>query len=85
MGSPSPCFSYPCHKRTTMTEEHRIERDTLGEVQVPAAAYYGPQTARARVNFPISGAGIPRHVIRGLGLIKADGCIPTQRGCSGSC
>src|SRR5512138_827868 len=33
----------------------RIEQDTLGTMEVPAAAYYGAQTARALINFPISG------------------------------
>src|SRR3712207_2394210 len=33
----------------------RIEKDSLGELQVPATAYYGVQTARAVANFPISG------------------------------
>lgn len=52
-----------------MTED-RIEKDTMGEVRVPASAYYGAQTARARDNFPISDSGIPRGIIRGLGIIK---------------
>jgi fumarate hydratase class II len=43
----------------------------MGEVRVPADAYYGAQTARARDNFPISGSGIPPLVIRALGMIKA--------------
>ena len=38
-----------------MAQDWRIERDSLGEVQVPAAAYYGAQTQRAVMNFPISG------------------------------
>ncbi len=53
-----------------MSEDFRIERDTMGEVRVPAGAYYGAQTSRARDNFQISGAGIPRLVIRALGMIK---------------
>ena len=48
----------------------RIEADFLGELQVPADAYYGAQTARAVDNFPISGLVFPRRFIRGLGLIK---------------
>jgi fumarate hydratase class II len=48
----------------------RTERDSLGEMKVPAAAYYGPQTARAVENFPISGLRFPRAFIRALGLIK---------------
>ena len=37
------------------TTEYRIEKDSLGEMQVPASARYGPQTQRAVENFPISG------------------------------
>ena len=48
----------------------RIERDTMGEVQVPADAYYGAQTQRAVDNFPVSGIRFPRVFIRALGLIK---------------
>ncbi|MDP9406315.1 MAG: class II fumarate hydratase [Actinomycetota bacterium] len=49
----------------------RTERDSMGEMQVPADAYYGASTQRAVHNFPISGEGIPREVVRALGLIKA--------------
>lgn len=38
-----------------MTESYRIEKDSLGEMQVPADALYGPQTQRAVLNFPVSG------------------------------
>ena len=48
----------------------RVERDTMGELAVPADAYYGVQTARAIENFPISPLRMPRSVIRGMGLIK---------------
>ncbi len=51
--------------------EVRIERDSLGEVRVPAWALYGAQTQRAVENFPISGTRFPRVFIRALGLIKA--------------
>ncbi len=54
-----------------MSEKTRIERDSLGEVQVPADALYGAQTQRAVENFPISGLRFPRVFIRALGLIKA--------------
>jgi len=50
--------------------EFRIERDSLGEMRVPANAYYGAQTARAVENFPISGLVFPRRFIYALGLIK---------------
>lgn len=49
----------------------RVERDSLGEVQVPAGALYGAQTQRAVDNFPVSGLPLPRGFLRALGLIKA--------------
>jgi len=50
--------------------EFRIERDSMGEVRVPAQAYYGAQTERARVNFPISGWPLPPALIHALGQVK---------------
>ncbi|WP_188984744.1 class II fumarate hydratase [Saccharopolyspora thermophila] len=52
-------------------QEYRIERDTMGEVRVPAHALYRAQTQRAVENFPISGRGLERAQIRALGLLKA--------------
>ena len=54
----------------TTSGASRIERDTMGELAVPAEAYYGVQTARAIENFPISSLRMPRSVIRAMGLIK---------------
>ncbi len=51
-------------------QEFRIERDSLGEVRVPADALWGAQTQRAVENFPISGIRFSRSFIRALGLIK---------------
>ncbi len=48
----------------------RIERDTMGEVEVPADRYYGAQTARSLANFPIGGERFPRELIYGLGVLK---------------
>src|SRR5258706_851475 len=50
--------------------EYRTERDSMGEMKVPAAAFYGPQTQRAVENFPISGAPLPPEFIRALGWVK---------------
>lgn len=50
--------------------ETRTEKDSMGEFQVPAEAYYGAQTARAVENFPISGLRFPRPFIEALGAIK---------------
>jgi len=52
------------------TQETRIERDSMGEMQVPANAYYGASTQRAVLNFPISDLRFPRPFIRALGQIK---------------
>jgi len=54
----------------TSTGATRVERDTMGELAVPADAYYGVQTARAIENFPISSLRFPRSMIRAMGLIK---------------
>jgi len=53
-----------------MTDKYRIEKDSLGEMKVPADALYGPQTQRAVENFPISGQRFGRRFIEALGLIK---------------
>jgi fumarate hydratase class II len=50
--------------------ETRLERDSMGEMTVPADALYGASTARAVENFPISGLRFSRSFIRALGLIK---------------
>ena len=50
----------------------RIEKDSLGEVEVPAGAYYGAQTERARRNFPVSGLTLPRRFLAAVALIKGE-------------
>ncbi|QLG62563.1 class II fumarate hydratase [Halorarum salinum] len=50
--------------------DYRIERDSLGEMEVPADAYWGAQTQRAVENFPISGIGFGRRFVRALGVVK---------------
>lgn len=49
----------------------RTERDSMGELAVPAEALWGAQTQRAVENFPVSGWRMPRDFLRALGLIKA--------------
>lgn len=49
---------------------YRVEKDSLGTLNVPAEAYWGVQTQRAVENFPISGLHLPREFIRALGLVK---------------
>ena len=51
--------------------ETRVERDSMGEVRVPAAAKWGAQTQRAVENFPISGVRLERAQIEALARIKA--------------
>ena len=53
-----------------MTASFRTERDSMGELQVPADALWGAQTQRAVQNFPISGRPLPRAFIRAIGVIK---------------
>jgi fumarate hydratase, class II len=53
-----------------MSDGFRIEKDSLGEMKVPADALYGPQTQRAVENFPISGQRFGRRFIEALALIK---------------
>jgi fumarate hydratase class II len=48
----------------------RVERDSMGEMEVPADALYGASTQRAVLNFPISGQAMPRRFLRALALIK---------------
>jgi fumarate hydratase class II len=48
----------------------RIERDSMGEMEVPADALYGASTQRAVINFPISGQRFPRRFIRAQALVK---------------
>ena len=53
-----------------MSEETRIEKDSMGEMHVPTNAYWGAQTQRAVENFPISGYRFTRPFVRALGIIK---------------
>ena len=58
--------------------EFRTERDSMGELEVPADALWAAQTQRAVNNFPISGQPMPPAFIRALGLIKA-ACAEANR------
>lgn len=53
-----------------MTENHRIEKDSMGELEVPSDALYGAQTQRAINNFPVSGLTLPPAFIKTIALIK---------------
>jgi fumarate hydratase class II len=54
----------------TDDDAFRTEEDSLGEMQVPADAYWGAQTQRAVENFPISGLTFGRRFVRALGVVK---------------
>ena len=61
-----------------MTEHdtpHRVERDSMGEVEVPRDALFGAQTRRALENFPINGPRFPRRFIEALGAIKLEAAV----------
>ncbi|RKJ32317.1 aspartate ammonia-lyase, partial [Butyricicoccus sp. 1XD8-22] len=53
-----------------VTSEFRIEKDFLGEKEIPKDAYYGVQTMRAVDNFPITGYRIHPELIKSLGIVK---------------
>jgi fumarate hydratase, class II len=50
----------------------RIEKDSLGTIEVPAGAYYGAQTERAHRNFPVSGIPLPKRFIAAVAMIKGE-------------
>ena len=58
--------------------DYRIEKDSMGEIKVPAQAYYGAQTQRAVENFPISGWALPNPLIHAMGWVKY-GCAISNR------
>jgi fumarate hydratase class II len=59
-------------KSRTNQTPHRVERDSMGEVEVPRDALFGAQTRRALDNFPISDLRFPRRFIQALGAIKLE-------------
>ena len=69
-------------------KQHRIEKDSLGEVNVPMGSYYGAQTVRARENFPISGIRPHQAFIKSMVYIKRAaakvnnelGCLDDEKG-----
>jgi fumarate hydratase class II len=51
-------------------KKFRIESDSFGELEVPANVYYGAQSARSLINFPIGEETMPKPLIRALGIVK---------------
>lgn len=57
----------------------RIEKDTMGEVQVPADKFWGAQTQRSKENFKIGGDHFPREMIRALGILKKSAALTNRK------
>lgn len=62
-----------------MTSGFRTEKDTMGEVQVPADKFWGAQTQRSTQNFRIGGDRFPREMIRALGILKKSAALTSQK------
>ena len=59
--------------------EYRIEKDTMGEVQVPNDRYYGAQSARSLTNFNIGWERFPRELIKAFGILKKSAAISNNK------
>ncbi len=59
--------------------DFRIEKDSMGEVQVPADALYGAQTQRAHDNFPVSGIKFSREFIQAVGYVKKAAALANNK------
>ncbi|MEK2687720.1 class II fumarate hydratase [Bdellovibrio sp. GT3] len=57
----------------------RTEKDTMGDVQVPADKFWGAQTQRSTENFKIGGDRFPREMIRALGILKKSAALTNQK------
>ena len=60
-------------------QEYRIERDSMGEMQVPADRYWGAQTQRSKQNFVIGGEIMPREITHAFGILKKAAAIANSR------
>lgn len=61
------------------SKNFRTEKDTMGDVQVPAEAYWGAQTQRSLGNFKIGGDRFPREMIKALGILKKSAAITNNK------
>ncbi|MGZ5244568.1 MAG: class II fumarate hydratase [Bacteroidia bacterium] len=59
--------------------EYRIEKDSLGDVQVPADKYWAAQTQRSKDNFKIGGHLMPKEVIEGMAILKKAAALTNQQ------
>ena len=60
----------PQRRARAETDSFRVERDTMGDVEVVSDRYYGAQTARSLINFDIGEDTMPRSIIRAFGILK---------------
>jgi fumarate hydratase class II len=63
---------------TMVTGKTRIEKDSMGEIEVPADKYYGAQTQRSLIHFNIGDDKMPREMIRALGILKKAAALVNQ-------
>jgi fumarate hydratase class II len=64
---------------TDENTQFRIEKDTMGDVRVPADKYWGAQTQRSKENFKIGGDRFPREMIKALGILKKCAAVTNQK------
>ena len=65
-------------QKETHQGPHRVERDSMGEINVPAERYWGAQTQRSLEHFKIGGDRFPREMIRALGILKKCAALANQ-------
>ncbi|MBB6454650.1 fumarate hydratase class II [Salirhabdus euzebyi] len=58
--------------------DYRIEKDTLGEVKVPADKYWGAQTQRSKENFPIGNEKMPREIVSAFAILKKSAAVANE-------
>ena len=78
-GGPPQGYHQAMTSQPDATPTTRVERDSMGEMEVPTDALYGASTQRAVLNFPISGQQMPRRFLRALALVKL-AAAETNRG-----
>ncbi|ALC82315.1 MULTISPECIES: class II fumarate hydratase [Bacillus] len=59
--------------------EYRIEKDTMGEIKVPADKYWGAQTQRSRENFKIGNEKMPHEIVKAFAILKRSTAIANER------
>ena len=75
---PAPLKGGPSRISSPAGPGTRVEKDTMGEMTVPADVLYGASTQRAVLNFPVSGRPVPERIIKAYALLKAS-CASVNR------